>query len=331
MPVRIGINGFGRIGRCVFRAARRSQVEVVGINDLANPETLAHLLKYDSSHGIFEGDVSAATEALLVDGERIPVSCERHPERLPWAELEAQIVIESTGLFCDRESAAKHLAAGADRVLISAPASDPDVTIVPGVNDQAYSPADHRIISLASCTTNCLAPVAKVLHEHFGVERGWMTTIHAYTSDQNILDAPHSDLRRARAAALSMIPTTTGAAAAVGLVLPELKGRLDGYAIRVPTADVSAVDLSVELCTDTTAAAINEALEDAANGSLKGILQVSREPLVSTDFRGNAHSAIVDAQLTKLIDGNFVKLLIWYDNEWGYANRLVDWAVSIGN
>jgi glyceraldehyde 3-phosphate dehydrogenase len=239
-------------------------------------------------------------------------------------------VIESTGLFCDRESAAKHLAAGADRVLISAPASDPDVTIVPGVNDQAYSPADHRVISLASCTTNCLAPVAMVLHEHFGVDRGWMTTIHAYTGDQNILDAPHSDLRRARAAALSMIPTTTGAAKAVGLVLPELKGRLDGYAIRVPTANVSAVDLSVELSTDTTAAAINEALEDAANSSLKGILQMSREPLVSTDFRGNSHSAVVDAQLTKLIDGNFAKLLIWYDNEWGYANRLVDWAESIG-
>ena len=216
-------------------------------------------------------------------------------------------------------------------MVISAPATDPDVTIVPGVNDHAYSPSNHRVISLASCTTNCLAPVAKVLHERFGVARGWMTTIHAYTSDQSILDAPHSDLRRARAAALSMIPTTTGAAKAVGLVLPELKGRLDGYAIRVPTADVSAVDLSVELCTDTTAAAINEALGDAANGSLKGILQLCHEPLVSADFRGNCHSSVVDAQLTKVIDGNFVKLLIWYDNEWGYANRLIDWAERIGN
>jgi glyceraldehyde 3-phosphate dehydrogenase len=331
MAVGIGINGFGRIGRCVFRAARSSKVEVVGINDLANPETLAHLLKYDSSHGTFEGDVTAGTGALIVDGRRIPVSCERSPERLPWGEVRAQIVIESTGLFCDRESAAKHLAAGADRVVISAPATDPDVTIVPGVNDHAYSPSNHRVISLASCTTNCLAPVAKVLHERFGVARGWMTTIHAYTSDQSILDAPHSDLRRARAAALSMIPTTTGAAKAVGLVLPELKGRLDGYAIRVPTADVSAVDLSVELCTDTTAAAINEALGDAANGSLKGILQLCHEPLVSADFRGNCHSSVVDAQLTKIIDGDFVKLLIWYDNEWGYANRLVEWAERIGN
>jgi len=331
MAVGIGINGFGRIGRCVFRAARTSDVTVVGINDLADSETLAHLLKYDSSHGIFEGDVSAEAGALIVDGRRIPVCCERSPEKLAWGALGAQVVIESTGLFCDREGAAKHLAAGADRVLISAPAADPDVTIVPGVNDHAYSRADHRIISLASCTTNCLAPVAKVLHERFGVARGWMTTIHAYTSDQSILDAPHSDLRRARAAALSMIPTTTGAAKAVGLVLPELQGRLDGYAIRVPTADVSAVDLSVELCMDTTAAAVNEALGEAADGPLKGILQLCREPLVSTDFRGNSHSSVVDARLTKVIDGNFVKLLIWYDNEWGYANRLVDWAEKIGN
>jgi len=283
---------------------------VVGINDLANPETLAHLLKYDSSHGIFEGDVTAETGALAVAGERIPVTCERHPERLPWAELEAQIVIESTGLFCDRESAAKHLAAGADRVLISAPASDPDVTIVPGVNDQAYSPADHRVISLASCTTNCLAPVAKVLHEHFGVDRGWMTTIHAYTNDQVTQDFPHPDLRRARAAAISMIPTSTGAARAVGKILPKLEGKLDGFSVRVPVPVGSVVDLVANLKKKVTTQQVNAAFAAAAkSGPLKGILAYTEDPIVSSDIVGDPHSSIIDGLCTMVMGDKTVKVV----------------------
>jgi glyceraldehyde 3-phosphate dehydrogenase len=325
----IGINGFGRIGRCVLRAARGRDVEVVGLNDLGDTATLAHLLKYDSIHGPYEGRVDAEDDALIVDGRRIPVSREPDPARLPWAELGVDVAIESTSHFCDREGASKHLEAGAGKVVISAPAKDPDVTLVLGVNDDCYEPSSHRIISMASCTTNCLAPVVHVLDTHFGVERGWMTTIHAYTNDQNTQDGPHTDLRRARAAALSMIPTSTGAARAVGVVLPQLAGKLDGYAIRVPTADVSAVDLSVELCRDTDADAINAAMREAASGPMKGVLRVCDEPLVSIDFQHDPHSSVLDAGLTRVMEGNFAKLVSWYDNEWGYACRLVDLAEKL--
>jgi glyceraldehyde 3-phosphate dehydrogenase len=330
MATRVGINGFGRIGRLVFRAARGQDLEIVGINDLTDAKTLAHLLKYDSIHGRYPGEVAAADGAIVVDGVRIPVSAERDPAVLPWRKLGAAIVIESTGIFVDREGAGKHLAAGAERVIISAPAKDPDVTIVLGVNGDDYDPSRHKIISNASCTTNCLAPIAKVLHDEFGIESAWMTTIHAYTNDQVTLDFPHSDLRRARAAALSMIPTSTGAARAIGLVLPELKGKLDGYAMRVPTSDVSVVDLSVKLVKSTNADAINAAMKAAADGPLKGILEYSDEPLVSVDFLGNPHSAILDALSTKVMDGDFAKVLAWYDNEWGYSNRVVDLARVIG-
>jgi len=330
MAIRVGINGFGRIGRLVFRAARGQAVEVVGINDLTDAKTLAHLLKYDSVHGKFPGSVEAADNAIVVDGVEIPISTERDPAQLPWAKLGAAIVVESTGLFVDRENASKHLKAGAERVIISAPAKDPDVTIVLGVNTDVYDPTAHRIVSNASCTTNCLAPVAKVLNDEYGIESGWMTTIHAYTNDQVILDYPHKDLRRARAAALSMIPTGTGAAKAIGLVMPQLKGKLDGYAMRVPTADVSVVDLSVKLGRATDAAAINAAMQTAANGALKGILAYSDEPLVSIDFVGNRHSSILDAQNTRVMGGDFAKLLAWYDNEWGYSSRVVDLALLMG-
>jgi glyceraldehyde 3-phosphate dehydrogenase len=305
-------------------------VEIVGINDLGDRETLVHLLKYDSTHGSFEGEVGLEGDTLVLDGRHIPIHAEHDPAGLPWGELGVQIAIESTSHFSDRAGASKHLEAGAERVLISAPAKDPDVTLVPGVNDAAYEASAHRIISMASCTTNCLAPVAQVLDQRFGLERGWMTTVHAYTNDQNTLDGPHSDLRRARAAALSMIPTSTGAAKAVGLVLPQLQGKLDGYAIRVPTADVSAVDLSVELGCDTDAEAINDAMRQAAGGPMKGILQVCDKPLVSIDFQHDPHSSIVDAGLTRVMDGNFAKVVSWYDNEWGYASRLVDLAERIG-
>jgi glyceraldehyde 3-phosphate dehydrogenase (phosphorylating) len=330
MAIRVGINGFGRIGRLVFRAARGQDLEIVGINDLTDAKTLAHLLKYDSIHGRYPGEVTAADGAIVVDGRRIPVSAERDPAKLPWAKLGAKLVIESTGIFTDRAGAGKHLEAGAERVIISAPAKDPDVTIVLGVNGDKYEPAKHKIISNASCTTNCLAPVAKVLHDEFGIVSGWMTTIHAYTNDQVMLDFPHKDLRRARAGALSMIPTSTGAASAIGLVLPELKGKLDGYAMRVPTSDVSVVDLSVKLRRHTDADAINAAMRAAADGPLKGILQVCDEPLVSVDFVGNPHSSILDAQSTKVMDGNFAKVLAWYDNEWGYSSRVVDLALRMG-
>ncbi len=330
MSVRVGINGFGRIGRLVFRAARERNIEIVGVNDLTDAKTLAHLLKYDSIHGHFPGDVSAAENAIVVDGQKIPVCAERDPANLPWKELGAQIVVESTGLFTKREMAAKHITAGAKRVIISAPAPDPDATIVLGVNDEVYDPAQHTVVSNASCTTNCLGPVAKVLHDNWGIEAGWMTTIHAYTNDQVTQDGPHSDLRRARAAATSMIPTSTGAAKAIGLVMPELKGKLDGYAMRVPTSNVSIVDLSVKLNKKTDADAINAAMKTAAEGPLKGILQYCDEPLVSVDFVGNTHSSILDAQSTKVMGGDFAKILSWYDNEMGYSTRVVDLALKMG-
>jgi glyceraldehyde 3-phosphate dehydrogenase len=330
MAIRMGINGFGRIGRLVFRAARGQDIEIVGINDLTDAKTLAHLLKYDSVHGHYPGSVEAGDNSIIVDGVTIPISAERDPADLPWEKVGASIVVESTGRFVDRESASKHLKAGAERVIISAPAKDPDVTIVLGVNTDAYDPATHKIVSNASCTTNCLGPVAKVLNDEYGIESGWMTTIHAYTNDQVTQDSPHSDLRRARAAGLSMIPTGTGAAKAIGLVLPELKGKLDGYAMRVPTADVSVVDLSVKLARSTDAATINSAMQAAANGPLKGILEYCDEPLVSIDFVGNRHSSILDAQNTRVMDGNFAKLLAWYDNEWGYSSRVVDLALLMG-
>ena len=330
MAIRVGINGFGRIGRLVARAARGRDIEIVGINDLSDARTLAHLLKWDSVHGPFPGSVEATGSGLLLDGNEIPVTSERDPADLPWRRLNAEIVVESTGFFTDREGATKHLSAGAERVIISAPAKDPDVTLVLGVNDDAYDPDSHRIISNASCTTNCLAPVSKVLNDGWGLEAGWMTTIHAYTNDQNILDSPHKDLRRARAAGVSMIPTSTGAAKAIGLVLPELAGKLDGYAMRVPTADVSVVDLSVKLSRSTDVEALNAAMKQAADGPMKGVLQYCDEPLVSIDFRGNPHSSILDAANTRVMGGNFAKVLTWYDNEWGYASRVVDLALKVG-
>jgi glyceraldehyde 3-phosphate dehydrogenase len=330
MAIRVGINGFGRIGRLAFRAARGRDLEIVGINDLTDAATLAHLLKYDSIHGRFPGEVAAAEGAIVVDGRRIPVSAERNPAALPWKKLGAELVVESTGHFTDRAGAAKHLEAGANRVIISAPAKDPDITIVLGVNDSEYQPDRHKVVSNASCTTNCLAPIAKVLDDSFGIENGWMTTIHAYTNDQVTLDFPHKDLRRARAAAVSMIPTSTGAARALGEVLPNLKGKLDGYAMRVPTSDVSVVDLSVRLRKRTDPDAINAAMKTAAAGPMKGILQVVDEPLVSVDFLGNPHSSILDSLSTKVMDGTFAKILSWYDNEWGYSNRVVDLALLMG-
>jgi glyceraldehyde 3-phosphate dehydrogenase len=330
MTTRVGINGFGRIGRLFFRAARDKDLEIVGINDLTDAKTLAHLLKWDSIHGRYPGEVEPAADGIVVDGKKIPISAQRDPAQLPWKKLGAQIVVESTGVFQDRAGASKHLEAGAERVIITAPSPDPDVTIVLGVNDDAYDPSKHKIVSNASCTTNCLGPAAKVLHDSFGIDSGWMTTIHAYTNDQVILDFPHKDLRRARAAGLSMIPTSTGAARAIGLVLPDLKGRLDGFAIRVPTGDVSVVDLAVKLKKSTSADGINAAMKAAADGPLKGILQFCEEPLVSVDFQGNAHSSILDAAQTKVMDGNFAKILAWYDNEWGYSCRVADLTQKMG-
>jgi glyceraldehyde 3-phosphate dehydrogenase len=329
MVVAVGINGFGRIGRLAFRAMASQDIPVVGINDVVEPAVLAHLLKYDSVHGQFPGSVASDGDALLVNGKRIPVSAERDPGRIPWKKWGARIAVESTGLFTAREKAKAHLDAGAERVIISAPAENPDVTLVLGVNDAAYDPTKHFIVSNASCTTNCLGPVAKVLNDSFGIERGLMVTIHAYTADQNLVDAPHKDLRRARAGALSMIPTSTGAARAIGLVLPELKGKLDGYAMRVPTPDVSVVDLAVQLKKNATDKAINEAMRKAAEGPMKGILQYVEEELVSADFVGNRHSSIFDAPSTKVLEGNFAKLLAWYDNEMGYATRVADLAVFL--
>jgi len=330
MPIRIGINGFGRIGRLVFRAAQGTDLEVVGVNDLTDAATLAHLLKYDSVHGIFDEDVSAEDDAIVVAGRKIPVSAERSPADLPWRSAGVTIAIEASGRFTDRESAGRHLEAGAERVVITAPAKDPDLTVVLGVNDDSYDPDRHRIVSNASCTTNCLAPVAKVLNDSFGIVNGWMTTVHAFTNDQVVLDAAHRDLRRARTASASMIPTSTGAARAISLVLPELEGKLDGFAIRVPTPDVSAVDLSLRLERKTDAESINAALREASGGPLAGILQVCDEPLVSIDFQGNPHSSIVDGPTTKVMGGDFAKVLSWYDNEWGYASRVVDLALRMG-
>ena len=325
MAVKVGINGFGRIGRNIMRAAMGSgEIDFVAVNDLTNAATLAHLLKYDSVLGNLEADVKATSDGITVDGDEFKVLSVKDPAQLPWKDLGVDVVFESTGLFTDRDAAAKHLAAGAKRVIITAPAKKPDVTLVLGVNDDRYDASAHRIISNASCTTNCLAPMAKVIHERFGIRKGWMTTIHSYTNDQQLLDLPHKDLRRARAAALSMIPTTTGAAVAVGEVLPELKGRLDGFSMRVPTPNVSIVDLNVIVEKKTTPDEINAAFRDAAKGAMKGILAVSDDPLVSIDFKGNANSSIIDSPLTKVMDGDFVKALSWYDNEWGYSNRCVD-------
>jgi glyceraldehyde 3-phosphate dehydrogenase len=330
MAVKVGINGFGRIGRNAFRAMQTRGVEVVGVNDLVDAKTLAHLLKYDSVHGRFNGEVSADGNAIVVNGKKIPVFSERDPAKIGWGGVGAKIVVESTGLFTAREKAELHLQGGAERVIISAPASGEDATFVLGVNEKSYDPAKHRVVSNASCTTNCLAPVAKVLNDAFGIERGLMVTIHSYTSDQALVDTPHKDLRRARAGAMSMIPTSTGAAKAIGLVLPELKGKLDGYAMRVPTPDVSCVDLALVLKKPTTDKELNAAIQNAANGALKGILQYCDEPLVSVDFIGNQHSSIFDALSTKLIDGNFAKVLAWYDNEMGYATRVADLCVLMG-
>jgi len=325
MSVKVGINGFGRIGRLVFRAAFNNQgIDIVAINDLTDAETLAHLLKYDSVHGIFDADVKAIDGAIVVNGKEIKVTAEKDPAALPWKQLGAQIVVESTGRFTKRADAAKHLEAGAKKVIISAPGKEEDITIVLGVNEGKYDPANHHVISNASCTTNCLAPFAKVVNEKFGIVKGLMTTVHAYTNDQNILDLPHKDLRRARAAGMSIIPTTTGAAKAVALVLPELKGKLNGFAMRVPTPNVSVVDLVVELQKPAAAEEINAALKAAAQNELKGILQFCEDPLVSKDFNGNSHSSIVDAPSTMVIEGNMAKIVSWYDNEWGYSNRVVD-------
>ena len=325
MPIKVAINGFGRIGRNVLRASLAdSGIEYVAVNDITDPKTLAHLLKYDSVLGIFGADVGYGDDTIKVNGRTIKVFKVKDPADLDWTSLGAQIVIESTGLFTKAEDARKHLKGTVKKVLITAPAKNEDVTLVLGVNDAAYDPAKHHILSNASCTTNCLAPVAKVLHENFKILKGSMTTIHAYTNDQRILDFPHKDLRRARAAAVSIIPTTTGAAKAVGLVLPELKGKLDGYALRVPTPNVSLVDLVALVEKSTTVEEVNGALKKAAEGPLKGILQYCTDELVSIDFRGNPHSAIVDAGFTKVIDGTCVKITAWYDNEWGYSCRVVD-------
>jgi glyceraldehyde 3-phosphate dehydrogenase len=328
MPARVAINGFGRIGRNTLRAALRdgSDLEFVALNDITDAETLAHLLAYDSVHGRFSGSVKAGDGELVVNSQSIKVSAIRDPADLPWKELDVDIVIESTGLFRSREDAKKHLDAGAKKVLISAPAKGPDFTVCLGVNQDQYDPDNHHIISNASCTTNCLAPVAKVLNDSFGIERGWMTTIHAYTSDQRLQDMPHKDLRRARAAAMSMIPTTTGAAKAVGLVLPELQGKLDGCAIRVPTANVSVVNLIVHLLNDTDPEQVNQTFRDAAAEPLQGILKVSEEPLVSIDFNGSPYSSVVDAPFTNAVESRLVQVLSWYDNEMGYSTRLKDLA-----
>ena len=332
MATKIGINGFGRIGRNVFRASlSKADIEIVAINDLTDAKTLAHLLKYDSVHGIFDAEVKAGENCIYVNGKEIKVLAEMDPAKLPWGELGVDIVVESTGRFTQRDKAAAHLAAGAKKVIISAPAKEEDITIVMGVNHDKYDAANHHVISNASCTTNCLAPFAKVLNDNYGIKRGLMTTVHAYTNDQRILDLPHKDLRRARAAGQSIIPTTTGAARAVALVLPELKGKLNGFAMRVPTPNVSVVDLVAELEKPATAEEINAKLKEAAEGELKGVLGYTDEPLVSKDFCGNANSSIVDGLSTMVIEDNMVKVVSWYDNEWGYSNRVLDLASYIAS
>jgi glyceraldehyde 3-phosphate dehydrogenase len=325
MAIKVGINGFGRIGRNIMRAAMDdSSIDIVAVNDLTSAATLAHLLKYDSILGNLKAETSAKGDRITVGKDEFQVLSMRDPAQLPWKALGVDVVFEGTGLFTNRDDAAKHITAGAKKVVITAPAKKPDITIVLGVNEDKYDPATHQIISNASCTTNCLAPIVKVLHETFGIRKGWMTTVHSYTNDQQLLDLPHKDMRRARAAALSIIPTTTGAAAAMGEVMPEMKGRLDGISMRVPTPNVSVVDLAVLVDKKTSAEAVNAAFKAAADGPLKNILQYSTEELVSIDFRGNPHSSIVDAPYTGVMDGDFVKVLSWYDNEWGYSNRCVD-------
>lgn len=324
---RIGINGFGRIGRLVLRAALPYEdLEIVAVNDLFDSATNAHLLKYDSNHGTLAAEVKAESDSISVNGMKVRVFAEKDPSMLPWKDLGVDMVIESTGIFTSKDKAVKHIEAGAKKVIITAPAKDEDITIVMGVNEGKYDPAKHNIISNASCTTNCLGPVAKVLLDSFGIKRGLMTTIHSYTNDQRILDLAHKDLRRARAAAQSMIPSTTGAAKAIGLVIPELKGKMNGYAMRVPTPNVSVVDLVCDLERKVTAEEVNAALKAASEGSMKGILGYTEEPLVSIDFNGDARSSIVDALCTMVVDGDMVKVLSWYDNEWGYSNRVVDLA-----
>ncbi|GAW93190.1 ArsJ-associated glyceraldehyde-3-phosphate dehydrogenase [Calderihabitans maritimus] len=332
MAVKVGINGFGRIGRMVFRAALNNpDVEVVAVNDLTDAETNAYLLKYDSVHGMLNAQVEAKDDQIIVNGQPVKVLSERDPKQLPWGELGVDIVVESTGLFRSKEQASAHLEGGSKKVIITAPAKNEDITIVLGVNEDKYDPANHHVISNASCTTNCLAPLVKVLHNNFGVKRGLMTTVHSYTNDQRILDQAHKDLRRARAAGESIIPTTTGAAKAVALVLPELKGKLNGFAMRVPTPNVSVVDLVAELEREVTVEEVNSALKAAAEGELKGIMAYTEEPLVSRDFNGNPHSSIVDALSTMVMEGTMVKAVAWYDNEWGYSNRVVELAAYIAS
>ncbi|WP_040210362.1 type I glyceraldehyde-3-phosphate dehydrogenase [Clostridium polynesiense] len=332
--VKVGINGFGRIGRNVFKALLKNyagEVEVVAINDLTDAKTLAHLLKYDSLFGRYDKDVKNTDNSIIVDGKEIKIFAERDPKNIPWAEVGAEIIIESTGFFTDGEKAKAHMDQNTvKKVIISAPAKNEDITVVLGVNDDKYDPAKHHIISNASCTTNCLAPFAKVLHEKFGIKKGLMTTVHSYTNDQRILDAPHKDLRRARAAAESMIPTTTGAAKAVALVLPELKGKLNGFSLRVPTPTVSCTDLVAELEKEVTVEEVNAAFKEAAESNLKGILGYEEDPLVSMDYRGDERSSIIDAPSTMVIGGNMVKVVSWYDNEWGYSNRLADLTAKVG-
>ena len=325
MAVKVGINGFGRIGRNVVRAGlHRDDVEFVAVNDLTDTKTLAHLFKYDSVLGMLHEDISHDADSITVAGKKIKVFAQKDPALLDWESVGAQVVIESTGFFTDAKDASKHLRGSVKKVIISAPAKNEDLTVVLGVNDNLYDPARHNIISNASCTTNCLAPVVKVVHENFGIEKGSMTTIHSYTNDQKVLDFPHKDLRRARAAAINMIPTSTGAAKAIGLVMPQLKGKLDGYSMRVPTPDVSVVDLVAVLSKSTTAEAVNAALKSAAEGALKGILAYTEDPVVSSDMLRNPNSSIVDSLLTKVLDGNLLKVVAWYDNEWGYSCRVVD-------
>jgi len=332
MSIKVGINGFGRIGRNVLRAAmKKGGIEIVAVNDLTDAHTLAHLLKYDSVHGIYPGTVEAKDDSIIVDGKTVKVYAEKDPSLLPWGKLGVQIVVESTGRFTNGKEAQKHLSAGAKKVIISAPAKDEDITIVMGVNEDKYDPVNHHVISNASCTTNCLAPVAKVLQEKFVIKKGLMTTVHSYTNDQKILDLPHKDLRRARAAGMSIIPTTTGAAKAVALVMPELKGKLNGFAMRVPTPNVSVIDLVVEVEKETSVEEVNRALKNASEKEMQGILGCSEEPLVSKDYNGDPRSSIVDALSTMVIGGNMVKVISWYDNEWGYSNRVVDLAKYIAN
>lgn len=331
MAVKVGINGFGRIGRCVLRSAMEHKlpIEVLAVNDLTDPKTLAHLLKYDSVHGNLKEDITYGDDFIAINGKKIKILKEKDPANLPWKDLGADVILESTGLFTKRADAEKHIKAGAKKVIISAPATDEDITVVLGVNFDKYDKSKHNIISNASCTTNCLAPVAKVINDKFGIEHGLMTTVHSYTNDQRILDLPHKDLRRARAAAVSMIPTSTGAAKAVGLVLPELKGKLDGFAIRVPTPNVSLVDLVCRVKRNVTAEEINAAIKEAAKGPMKGILNYCDEELVSIDFNGNDASSSFDSKLTKVMEGNMVKVISWYDNEWGYSTRAAELLTKV--